>query len=66
MLQDQYSKPISKKWALLVAKIRKAMEDCPETSSDEAEPPEKKKTAEQPQAAPETDSNKTTAKGTAK
>ena len=42
------------------------MEDCPETSSDEAEPPEKKKTAEQPQAAPETDSNKTTAKGTAK
>ena len=36
-------KPTSKKWALLVAKIRKALEDCPETSSDEAEPPERRK-----------------------
>ena len=65
VLQEQYTKPTSKKWALLVAKIRKAMEDCPETSDDEGEPPKKKKAAEQPQAAPEPDSKKTTAKAAA-
>ena len=65
VLQEQYTKPTSKKWALLVAKIRKAMEDCPDTSDDEGEPPKKKKAAEQPQTTPEPDSKKTIAKAAA-